>query len=440
MNSEKETIIKIKEFIDELKENHTFDYKINKEYFTICIFIKDINILFICFLNDKEKIYKKKLHIYNANLNEVEGIFNRILNYRIIKFSNLTPIFLHIFGHDLEEAIRNKELEGIMDVGGRIIDFGSYHIFRYKSDMINKYKKEMSHRKESHKKYLKTQQDLKYYLGSIWYPLIYFQDIKSSMGIKKIIEHDINDIKLIIDNFGIIFIGKYEPPLNRVIDNALEILNVFLSLANLNKINATSISEDELVTVSDSYYEGIATIGYSPTKIRTVRAKFITDISFDPYKKYDIFDRSDIQYISVKDLLNFINKIEDIIYDERLKSYLLFYLESKTKFIYKDYKSSFLTGWMILEKYIEELWIKSMENKKYSRKRKRKLTNNLMWSMDYIIEAMNMSKDINNDEYNKFMKYKKIRNDIIHEGKKCDITQNKELINLVESILLKMIN
>ena len=68
--------------------------------------------------------------------------------------------------------------------------------------------------------------------------------------------------------------------------------------------------------------------------------------------------------------------------------------------------------WMIIEKFINILWLNLIKEKGITGKRKKKL---LGYDADQIIEALNLSGKINS-EYELIMNMKNKRNKFIHRG------------------------
>lgn len=131
-------------------------------------------------------------------------------------------------------------------------------------------------------------------------------------------------------------------------------------------------------------------------------------------------------------LLQIIQKAEQVTRQPAASDYLVFLLEAYTLFTNSEYMQSFIMSWLVLERYITKLWEGYLAEEGVSGERKRKLTNPLFWSTDYVLETLNLSGKINDDEFKSLMRLKTKRNDITHEGSITAKNESEECLRTAE--------
>ena len=93
-------------------------------------------------------------------------------------------------------------------------------------------------------------------------------------------------------------------------------------------------------------------------------------------------------------------------------------------------------SWLIIERYLSLMWEREVINKVKGNKRKKKLNDSARWSADYIIEILNLLNKVSDENYKKLTMLRKKRNNIIHKGEDCSISETKECLNLARLILI----
>lgn len=109
------------------------------------------------------------------------------------------------------------------------------------------------------------------------------------------------------------------------------------------------------------------------------------------------------------------------------------FLAGRTHYENLEFTASFIMVWLIVEQHLHELWsevINSLTNK-----RKHKfLRQPSYWSVDHSIEFLNLTKCLSCEEYDKLMRFKKKRNDIVHEMASVSREDAESLLKYVDEI------
>ena len=187
---------------------------------------------------------------------------------------------------------------------------------------------------------------------------------------------------------------------------ALKELNTIMASALINKMPAISIKEFELGEVTiDTQTKEITSFSVTLTSLRNVLGSSMT-----------IRPLSDREIISSK-TYSIIKTAEKISKNEELQNLSLILLESYTHLVNMEYSAAFILSWCIIEHDLMVRWDKMLDDRRISGKRRNKLRNHLLYkTADRVIEIFNLISEISDDEYSKLMKFRKIRNKVVHEG------------------------
>lgn len=216
---------------------------------------------------------------------------------------------------------------------------------------------------------------------------------------------------------------------------AIELLNQIMATALFFNMETRSIRQFEIFDNEiDSQKHNIVRFTISPISLR---AKLIEE-------RIKILVPSSIQYarsiVSKKKIINVIKKSEIISQNEEINNFLKFILESYTHYKNSEYSQSFIMSWLILENSIAKEWIQLLDKKGVHGDRRKKLKNRSSWPLDHLIETLNLGNKVKNDRYNLLIKLKKIRNGIVHKGKKCSKDNAKRCLDLSIKKVRAMIN
>lgn len=204
---------------------------------------------------------------------------------------------------------------------------------------------------------------------------------------------------IVITRDGYIAIGEKDK------SKAQELINEILSTMLLRGLVAHVVREIDLGQAT--FTESGASFGWNPFGLRTTpfyAEKFFLESL--PVARTVTNEEKIRKTIRLAELLTA---------DYRIKTLLSFYLEAFTYFANTEYKQTLIMGWIILEDlYIKDLWTTRVSKATLDNNRLSKLGN---WNIDQRLEALNLSGDLSNDEYDLLMKIKDARNEVVHEGK-----------------------
>ncbi len=242
---------------------------------------------------------------------------------------------------------------------------------------------------------------------------------------KPIIKQGYKGKILFIESDGYIAIGEQD------IDKAFKYINEILSFILLECVEVISIKKHELLPIS----------------IHLEREEIIRPVNMG--KGNELYDkrmqplsnkfRKERSVISKNQFSEILNDAEKITQDEKYSIISRILLDSLTHLRNKDYSSSFILSWTIIEHYIDFQWKMYLEDLNPKKKRLEKLKNPTYFTVDLKTEILNMKEYLNNDEYNKFMKLKKIRNDFMHKTKLVQKEKAEESFLLSRDLINKLI-
>lgn len=227
------------------------------------------------------------------------------------------------------------------------------------------------------------------------------------------------------DGFIIVFHDK--------IETALKILNTIMATAALEGIQAFAIRDHELSEVTYNP-ETFAMTGFT-YNIKTVR-----DLLFQ--EQYGEKIRLDYRRreIAPEQLKKIIDDASKIFENQTIAEELRILLESITHLNDSEFAQAFFMGWVIIERHISQIWYEKIHVRKIlDHNRISKLLNPGQWSIDYLIEVLNMEGDIEEHEYDVYMDLKRKRNDLIHFGKQIRKDDAEKCVDVAKSIMLKKI-
>ena len=136
--------------------------------------------------------------------------------------------------------------------------------------------------------------------------------------------------------------------------------------------------------------------------------------------------------IAVTDFHQALKTVDRITSSQRLSQNLVLYLEANSHLVDQEYTPAFLMAWSVLERQLSARWRKHLFQNKISRKRISKLTVAERWSVDYLIECLDLlyGQD-SNEQYEELMALKGYRNSIVHSGRPASRSEVERLLALV---------
>ncbi|NIP61283.1 MAG: hypothetical protein GWN01_10265 [Nitrosopumilaceae archaeon] len=189
---------------------------------------------------------------------------------------------------------------------------------------------------------------------------------------------------------------------------ALRILNLIISLAILQNQSFFVVREHELSLAG--YNKKSQSIDRMQWRSQTIRSALMGRSGKNFHIGYPTTE------IQKRVLLSWIKNASKVIDCQNVVEELWLYAEAHTHLENTEYEQSFIMSWTIIEKYYSQKWKKKLHELGLSKKRIDKLTNSNQWSIDYIIEVMNLSKQLENVDYDLLMRLKRKRNRFYHDG------------------------
>jgi len=119
-----------------------------------------------------------------------------------------------------------------------------------------------------------------------------------------------------------------------------------------------------------------------------------------------------------KELIEIIQEAQRITQDPEVADLLIFLLEAFTCLQSSEYMQSFIMSWVIIERYVSSLWEKFLREEQITHNRRDKLMNTAYWTVDTILESLNLTGRLSIEDHKDLMDLKNKRNDIIHVGER----------------------
>jgi len=241
---------------------------------------------------------------------------------------------------------------------------------------------------------------------------------------EKAIDAKFDDEIIIVNRDGFIFVKTSEK------NTALQILNLIMALGIFHGIPFFIVREHELAQVNyDKKLNRIS--GWSMGGQESLRT---------PLYRTFWGDSSSLEFITREinenTILKIINEANKIWKNKSLIKKLLLFLESFTHHRNHEFSQSFVMSWSIIEQYIHQIWNDSLQKRKLRNYREDKLGR---YSTDQILELLNSSGSLTNEEYELFSDLKKNRNDLFHDSKNIDKETSAKSIGLAKEIVAEAI-
>lgn len=224
---------------------------------------------------------------------------------------------------------------------------------------------------------------------------------------------------LIVSKSGQIFVSEQSKI------ESLRIFNIIMAIGTLRNFNFNAVRENELG--NSTYNKETKTLGQSSWPLSTIRMM-----------QGDIVSRSFLSGQEVKQSeLQVVIREAEIAYENRtLVEELRMFIEAQTHILDSQYGQSFILSWTIIEKFLYQLWTEKVTNMGLDKDRKSKLLSPGQWSLDYVVEVLNVTCDITEQQYKEFMELKKERNGYVHEGRAISKENAEKSLNRARDIVL----
>jgi hypothetical protein len=206
---------------------------------------------------------------------------------------------------------------------------------------------------------------------------------------------------LVVNEDGRIAIGEKDHL------KAIRMLNEIMATGLLLGLPFLAARELE---VSDSTIDSanltITSFGMSATSLRA-------QLFFDSSTRVGFINRIEVEK---EKLISLIREAERISQDPDVADFIVFLLEAYTCIQSSEYAQSFMISWVIIERHMFWLWEKFLKEEQIIRGRRDKLTNPAYWTLDYVLEALNLCGRLSKEDYEDLMNLKNKRNNAMHEG------------------------
>jgi|Deesub1362A_J573_1020465.scaffolds.fasta_scaffold00418_37 hypothetical protein len=207
--------------------------------------------------------------------------------------------------------------------------------------------------------------------------------------------------------------------------DAVKLLNTIFGVSLLYGLETYALRESEIIEL-DIYPETfrIGSLSYQITQ----RTELM-----DPALRERLM-LHDIKEVEKETLTEIVNAAGRVLGNTELREMISFLLESYTHHVNSEYSQAYIMSWLVIERHLSKLWRKVFEgtNKSISKKRSDKLSN---WSMDYVLEVLNLFDAISDKDFNTLMELKGQRNKFVHDGKRISEGYSEKILEFCLGIL-----
>jgi hypothetical protein len=280
---------------------------------------------------------------------------------------------------------------------------------------------------------------INFLVGAVWYPLFVISDEPMTLMPKFVIKSKYKGYPILLNNHCFIFIKpSIKPPLAPFMNEAITCLNEIIGVAQIYGIEGSKIPpEDLLILEYDKKLE--RTLGFSLSPTPTIRSLLLFDFIRRPTTIFEFEKHQSFKRYEKAAILEVIKKANIIMKNQTVRDYVLSLLDAKTHLLIKEHKTSFLLSWVVLEKYIDDVWLEMLKSQEVTGKRFDKLAKSILWSADDKLETLNLLNVIENERYFEIIRLKAIRNKIIHEERKVTEREAKEVLQISTQIVKEII-
>ena len=243
---------------------------------------------------------------------------------------------------------------------------------------------------------------------------------------KKVLEFELLRTRVILFNDGFLYVKTGNENL------AIKIINLIAASLLLNNIKALACRNVDLIGVSfDKEKESI--VGMRGRSLsRRVEAAFDHQI----IKHRLIYARLGLErVIDNSVLVKIIETVNTLAKSKNLTLLALSLVQAYTHLAMGNYREAFLSGWFIIEYHVNSIWESLVESEAKTRERISKLRDPNYMSLDHVIEFLNITGNIDDDLYAILMRFKRLRNRVVHELYDPSVEEVKELLNVAYTIV-----
>lgn len=219
-------------------------------------------------------------------------------------------------------------------------------------------------------------------------------------------------------------------------EEALKLINLLMAVISISGRELISAGRWDLVPI---VYEEYETNKYRVLSQAYLNPTERSKMKMDMYHSITELLSQERKVIPLNEFVNFL-KITEILFDNDIftKS-LLFYFESLTEYSRDKYPQALILSWITIERYINMLWQSFLKEKGYKSKRLEFLKDFRTWTAASKIELFNVIGVINQEDYDSINKYRKARNDFVHDKKTIKQELALECLEFTKYIIFKIL-
>ncbi len=160
-----------------------------------------------------------------------------------------------------------------------------------------------------------------------------------------------------------------------------------------------------------------------------------TEIYDERWKDLSEFYLLSRDQISSEDFKIIIRNAENIIINDEISTILNLLLGAFTHYCNNEFSMSFIMCWSLIEKIIISLYKESINKVVKDSRQIKKLEKKKFRMIDDKIEVLSLMETISSYDYFQYLKFKKIRNRIIHEGEETTDQAVRELLDFSKILI-----
>ena len=237
---------------------------------------------------------------------------------------------------------------------------------------------------------------------------------------ENVIESKFSDIQILINKDGIISLETKERTV------AEKILNTIMGVALILGLPLYGVKPSEIANVTID--KSTNRISASSWKESTLRMKmFGFTHRFSPIREL-----SHRMHISIKDMELVLKKASTLWQSQEHANMLKLLLGSFTHLDNHEFSQSFIMSWMIIERYLYDLWNSKIKGAGVTNR----ITEDLnRWDVYRVLEILHIDKVIPEDDYVDARQLHSLRNDLIHFGYEVTEKQSEECYDMAFQII-----
>ena len=114
--------------------------------------------------------------------------------------------------------------------------------------------------------------------------------------------------------------------------------------------------------------------------------------------------------------------------------------EGLTHLTNSEFAQSFIMSWSIIERHYYDIWFTLLSQRNIDHERSSKLTNPNQWSIDYVLEVLELENKIDENSYDLLMELKRKRNKFYYNGKQVAKDDADRSLQYAKKLLVNKIS